>query len=317
MPILPDVHLRGTRAQQPLAKDVSAASLYYVTNEAVTERSNGTAWETYGGGTFPDPLPPASGANLTNLNASALTTGLAQASRVSHVLQNTETGTVNNWVPTGMVAGGNAMILWGGASNLTVTGIAGGVQGQIITIKNRGGGTLLISFPFNSSGSAPGNRLINMVSSASTPIAIDGFVQFIYLSSAWYLLAHEQGGWITPPFNAADYNASAPMTWTVAAGHIVAAKYRLTGRTLEWGLDIRGATLGGSGSSFFHRAHFGGFSSAAGPLWTSAGVAVGSTAHNALCYMAGTLNFYRDATFGGNWSLGVMNIVSSGEVEVV
>ena len=51
MPILPDVHIRGTRAQQPLPKDVSAAALYYVTDEGVTERSNGSdAWESYSGG---------------------------------------------------------------------------------------------------------------------------------------------------------------------------------------------------------------------------------------------------------------------------
>lgn len=44
---LEDVILRDTRAAQPLASDVPSGTLYYVTDESVTERSNGTAWESY------------------------------------------------------------------------------------------------------------------------------------------------------------------------------------------------------------------------------------------------------------------------------
>ena len=42
-----DVILRGTRAAQPAATAVDFGVLYYVTDEAVTERSNGSAWETF------------------------------------------------------------------------------------------------------------------------------------------------------------------------------------------------------------------------------------------------------------------------------
>jgi hypothetical protein len=49
MPTTVHVHARGTRAAQPLASDVSAGTLYFVTNEGKTERSNGTIWETYSG----------------------------------------------------------------------------------------------------------------------------------------------------------------------------------------------------------------------------------------------------------------------------
>jgi hypothetical protein len=58
MPTTVHVHARGTRAQQPLAADVSAGTLYFVTDEGKTERSNGTIWETYSG---------AGVAELTNL----------------------------------------------------------------------------------------------------------------------------------------------------------------------------------------------------------------------------------------------------------
>jgi hypothetical protein len=45
MPTLPDVHMRGTRA--PLPNAVSVGTLYFVTNENLCERSNGSAWESY------------------------------------------------------------------------------------------------------------------------------------------------------------------------------------------------------------------------------------------------------------------------------
>lgn len=47
MPTLPEVHMRGTRAAQPAATTVSVGALYHVTNEGRTERSNGSAWESF------------------------------------------------------------------------------------------------------------------------------------------------------------------------------------------------------------------------------------------------------------------------------
>lgn len=47
---LEDVILRDTRANQPAATTVGAGTLYFVTDEDVTERSSGTAWESYSGG---------------------------------------------------------------------------------------------------------------------------------------------------------------------------------------------------------------------------------------------------------------------------
>lgn len=42
-----DIILRDTRANQPAATAVDVGTLYYVTDEATTERSNGTIWQTY------------------------------------------------------------------------------------------------------------------------------------------------------------------------------------------------------------------------------------------------------------------------------
>jgi hypothetical protein len=50
MSILTDVILRGTRGAQPAAGDVSTGSLYCVTDEAVVERSNGSAWQAFSPG---------------------------------------------------------------------------------------------------------------------------------------------------------------------------------------------------------------------------------------------------------------------------
>lgn len=46
---LADVILRGDRASQPAATAVSNGALYFVTDQNVIERSNGTNWETYSG----------------------------------------------------------------------------------------------------------------------------------------------------------------------------------------------------------------------------------------------------------------------------
>lgn len=49
MALLGDVHLRGTRAAQPLATTKPDGTLYFVTDEGVTERSNGSAWQSFSG----------------------------------------------------------------------------------------------------------------------------------------------------------------------------------------------------------------------------------------------------------------------------
>lgn len=44
---LEDVILRSTRVLQPVATTVALGTLYYVTDETVLERSNGTVWQAY------------------------------------------------------------------------------------------------------------------------------------------------------------------------------------------------------------------------------------------------------------------------------
>jgi len=49
MPTVPDVHRRGTRVTQPSAALVTVGTLFFVVDEGVIERANGTTWETYSG----------------------------------------------------------------------------------------------------------------------------------------------------------------------------------------------------------------------------------------------------------------------------
>ena len=44
---LDNVILRGTRAAQPAASAVTPGAVYFVTDQGVTERSNGTVWESW------------------------------------------------------------------------------------------------------------------------------------------------------------------------------------------------------------------------------------------------------------------------------
>ena len=62
MPTVPDIHRRGTRAQQATVASppLTVGTLYFVTDEGQTERWNGSTWEVYSGagtGVTPPPTP--------------------------------------------------------------------------------------------------------------------------------------------------------------------------------------------------------------------------------------------------------------------
>jgi hypothetical protein len=63
MPTVPDIHRRGTRDEQATlaSPPLTVGTLYFVTDEGVTERWNGSDWEGYSGagtGVTPPPSPP-------------------------------------------------------------------------------------------------------------------------------------------------------------------------------------------------------------------------------------------------------------------
>ena len=72
---LEEVILRDVRINQPLPGDVATGTLYYVTDESVTERSNGIAWESYSDGAAPSVPVRRQVTLVIDGGSSAITTG--------------------------------------------------------------------------------------------------------------------------------------------------------------------------------------------------------------------------------------------------
>lgn len=72
MPTVPDIHRRGTRASQASAIGLTIGTLWFVSDEAITERWNGTIWEGYSdsGGVL---VPGAHAATHANAGSDPLT----------------------------------------------------------------------------------------------------------------------------------------------------------------------------------------------------------------------------------------------------
>lgn len=110
MPTVPDIHRRGTRAAQATlaAPPLTVGTLYFVTDEGVTERWTGTAWESYSApsevGTFA-PLVHAArhqagGADPIALDTLAAPTDIAtlNASASAHGLLRKLSGTATQYL---------------------------------------------------------------------------------------------------------------------------------------------------------------------------------------------------------------------------
>lgn len=111
----------------------------------------------------------------------------------------TSTGTVNNLDPENAT-----VILLNNSSALTITGLAAGQPGQIIYLRSVGSANVFLEH--QNTGSSASNRLINIVTSAASPlVAGKGHASYIYdgNSSRWRMLDHFQGGVI-----------AFDMTWT-------------------------------------------------------------------------------------------------------
>lgn len=140
-----------------------------------------------------------------------------------------------------------AETLWcANASLLTLRGIAGGANGRRLTIVSTGAGQVDLSN--QNAGSTAANRIDNGVTGTISLAAGVGRCSLVYDATAarWRVLEHEQGAWITPAFNAADFTGSGTMTWTVAAGDALSFKYLLRGRTLALSVALYTTSIGGA-----------------------------------------------------------------------
>ena len=170
-------------------------------------------------------------------------TALAFGSAVK-LITNTETGTLNNWAPTGTVAG-DTYIEWSGASDATVTGFnVGQYAGLTLTLKNTG--TKVMYFVHQSGSSSAGNKLFNVITTQNTPIAPGGSAIFVYDGTNFILTRHEQAGWIayTPVWgNTGTGN-------TLGNGTITGA-YCIRGNEVEFWVNLTWGTTTSAGNGVY------------------------------------------------------------------
>lgn len=172
------------------------------------------------------------------------------------------TGTVND-----LDIGEADVVQLTNASALTITGFLApsaptkiGKRLQLIMF-----GSAPVLLAHQNAASASPNRLFNLVQSAPTPINGGGSAEFIYNGGAWVLVAHEQGTWLTAPYNAANFTNNGG-SWVVEAGDVQRLAYRLSGRTLTVKFTLVGTSLSGAlGNTLsIQPPAYGGFAPASG-----------------------------------------------------
>jgi hypothetical protein len=160
-----------------------------------------------------------------------------------------------------LVGPSQTMALSPPGSPLTIQGIKAGYQGQRLRLLNTGGQQ--VDLLHQSAGAAAPDRLQNYVVSGPTSLVSGGYADYEYSTTTgyWRLVAHEQGGWITPPFVAGDYFGSGGMTWAVTSGQVARAAYYLRGKTMQLQVRVIGATIGGTLTALLARVLPAGFTS--------------------------------------------------------
>lgn len=153
----------------------------------------------------------------------------------------TTTGTENALAVT------SSLIRLNNTTDLTINGIAAGVDGQRVTFVSVNTGNVF--FTHNSGSAAAGDKLTNLVTTAVTPLAAArGRATYVYSAAAagWLLVDHNQGAFITETFAAGDFTANGSMTWTVASGDVGVASYFITGRVMIYNFRYSTTTVGGT-----------------------------------------------------------------------
>jgi hypothetical protein len=222
------------------------------------------------------------------------------------VTTNTDTGAQNNWAPA---LSSHTLIEWSGASDIAITGLAGGSAGQIVTLKNTG--TKIATFAHASGSSSAANRFTNQVTSAATPVAAGGFITYIHDGTNWVMHAHEQGAWIRSTYASGDFGTNGSgMTWTVQSGDRTGMDYKLSGRTLVVYIEILLSSITAPLSSLLSIAstQYGGFTWAAASANISAPIITndaGTPGTGRWTYAAGATQVLAQKSDASNWTASV------------
>lgn len=242
-----------------------------------------------------------------------------QALLMGAVITNAGSGSINNAAPAGMA--GHTFCVWSGAADVTWTGLAGGVSGQLFLFKNATT-TKIATFPHNSGSSSAGNKFFNYATSAATPVGPSGHIAWRHDGTQWQIVSHEQGAWITPTHADANYTGNGAMTWTVTSGDVGACRYRLRGRDLLVQFQLLSTSVAGTPNTTLQigNAAWGGFTLASLTSFTPTGFATEPTTGNLVAYLTPVsttlLGFIKLVT--GNWTASTNNtyVYGTGHLEV-
>jgi hypothetical protein len=226
----------------------------------------------------------------------------------------TSTGTQNDFAPG---LSGNTIVRCNNATLLTITGLAGGVDGQHVKFESIGAGQ--VDFAPQNTGSTAANRQINFAGSSGTlaPTSLaagSGFAEVVYdgTSARWRLTQHEQGAWITPTYAGANYTAQTG-TWTVDSADVTTQAYYLKGRTLTVAFNFVTTSVSATPTSLnILNPAWGGFTSAKAII--GAQVYSDNSAAFAMGYVAtlGTVLTVNKIT--GTWAIATNTTSANGQI---
>lgn len=180
----------------------------------------------------------------------------------------TSTGTVHDFALTAQCS----QLRCNNATLLTLTGLVAGFAGQRLVVVSVGAGR--VDLANQGAGSSAANRIINGVTGTISLVGGLGraLLEYDGTTARWRVIAHEQGDWITPAYNAAEYYGGGAMTWTVEAGDIGTDAYVVDAgkRIMSVALFLNTTSVGGTLNRSLVRNIPGGFIAAKTVVWPAA-----------------------------------------------
>lgn len=155
----------------------------------------------------------------------------------------TATGGQNNFA---LAQYGATVLRWNGASDVTFTGFANGIEARQVLVINATSARNIL-FAYENTDSTTTNRFITE-SVIGQYIGPGGLAHLVYdsTSSRWRVSCLDPGAPIKPAFDAGDFIGSGSMTWTVAAGDIETYAFTQRGKRLIVDFSIKETSVGGT-----------------------------------------------------------------------
>jgi hypothetical protein len=203
-------HRRGPAASRPNAADVLKGTLYFSTDSAVLERSNGVAWEPYSGSGGGGGVGPHQSTHQVGGTDELVNNAWKNRNNVF-----TENQTLLKSIPQLFLVDSSQP-----AGNRTFDIINFSKEVQIRALSD------------------------DFLTAAAVPARFDRTGN-IFAGAYYYELGrgYPQGYWITAPYAAGNFTVAPTGTWTVEAGDQVVLQYMLIGKTVYINFAIVGSTI--------------------------------------------------------------------------